>query len=431
MTAWHGLVPFVPWLADGRSPALLGTPPELPAPAPGAQSGQLADGHFFVCCWTAAGKGGWCAGLSGLAADQIPGAAALLSQTIAACGAVPEPDFPALGHWSHHALHGLAQAIGTGSTDLQTILGTALQDARTALPARVMGVAQLDLELGMMEVTACAGAPLSTVRKFVEAYAPTWGRHSATQTPMPLPDGEAGWGHGCALPLITSGGTVGLLVAWSDQAADPAWVTRAGWIASHVALIIGAARRENDWQEALLGVFAAVAAAIDAKAPFAAGQSGRSTLLALAIADELGPVPISRRDLRLAGLLHDIGNIAIPDGIMAKKGTLTASEIAHIRQHPNTAARMLAGIPQLAEVRRTILYHHERWDGAGYPERLSGTGIPVGARILALADALIALLSQRPYREALSCDVALTEISGQFGAQFDPDVGAALLRCLA
>jgi putative nucleotidyltransferase with HDIG domain len=428
MSAWQALVPFVPWLVDQAGQAWLGTPPDLPPPAVGLQAGTGPDGHAFVGLWTEGDAGGWCAGLTGVGADQAVAAEALLRQAIESVRLTDRP--LDLGHWSHHALGGLTLALGAGDADLQAILGTTLHDARAALPARVMGVAILDNDLGTLEVVACAGARLDDVRAAIETLPPGWGADLKGGQPQALAEGMAGWGNGFAVPLLSESEAQGWLLAWSDQASRGAWLGRAGWIASHLALIIGAVRREGDWQEALLGVFAGVAAAVDAKSPHTAGQSGRATLLALAIADDLGHVAITRRDLRLAGLLHDIGNIVVPEAILTKKGTLNAAEIAEIRRHPVAAARMLATIPRLAEVRRALLHHHERWDGTGYPERLAGDAIPIGARILAVADSFIALLSPRPYRDALTLDGALAEVRNQLGAQFDPDVGGALFRCL-
>jgi putative nucleotidyltransferase with HDIG domain len=428
MTAWQAVVPFAPWLVDQAGTAWLGAPPRDLLPANGLQTGRMPDDQPWIGLWTEGDADGWCAGLTGVSPEQAAGAEALLRQAIESVRMVDQP--LDLGHWSHHALRGLAQALGSGDGDLQSVLGTALHDARAALPARVMAVAVLDDDHGTLDVVAGVGAALSLVRDVMETLPPGWGRDLAKGEPVALPDSMLPWGPGFAIPLLSESGSQGWLLVWSEKASRGAWLGRAGWIASHLALMIGAVRRESDWQEALLGIFAAVAATVDGKSPHSAGQSGRATLLALAIADEMGTAGIARRDLRLAGLLHDIGNIVVPDAILTKKGTLNPAEIAEIRQHPLAAARMLGSIPRLAEVRRAILHHHERWDGTGYPERMVGNAIPVGARILAVADAFIALLSPRPYRDALSLDGALTEIRSQFGAQFDPEVGEALLRCL-
>jgi putative nucleotidyltransferase with HDIG domain len=429
MAAWQALIPCAPWVTDADGQAWLGTPPVPPAPAEGLLAGQLPDGQPYVCLWSDGPAGGACAGFSGVTPETTAAAEALLRQTLDA--QQPSPVEPIdLGYWSHQALHGLAQSLGGGGQDLQTVLGTALHDARSALPARVMALALLDDELGTLDVVASAGASLPTMRDYIEMLPPGWGPELAKGQPLLLPESMMGWDTGYAIPLIAVGASHGWMLVWGTAAGQEDWMHRASWIATHLALMIGAVRRENDWQEALLAIFAGVAAAVDAKASYTTGQSGRATLLALAIGDEMGQAGIPRRDLRLAGLLHDVGNIVVPDAILGKKGTLNAAEIAEMRQHPLAAARMLAGIPQLTEVRRAIQHHHERWDGTGYPERLAGNAIPVGARILAVADAFIALLSPRPYRDALPLDGALAEIRSQFGAQFDPDVGEALLRCL-
>ena len=129
--------------------------------------------------------------------------------------------------------------------------------------------------------------------------------------------------------------------------------------------------------------------------------------------------------IRSGALLHDIGKIGVADSILNKQGPLTEEEMAEVRRHPEVGARMLDGYPRFEEVRRIVAQHHEHWNGAGYPGKLAGEQIVVGARILAVADAVDAMLSVRPYRSGLEIQAVTAHVLKESGAQFDPAVVAA------
>ncbi|MBM3295312.1 MAG: HD domain-containing protein [Candidatus Aminicenantes bacterium] len=132
--------------------------------------------------------------------------------------------------------------------------------------------------------------------------------------------------------------------------------------------------------------------------------------------------PARRARIRLGALLHDIGKIAIPDSILKKPGPLTAEEWDKVKLHPTLGYGLIKEIKLVAEVGRIILFHHERFDGSGYPKGLGGSRIPFEARIFALADALEAITAHRPYRRARDYPAARTEILRHGGTQFDPAV---------
>jgi HD-GYP domain-containing protein (c-di-GMP phosphodiesterase class II) len=133
--------------------------------------------------------------------------------------------------------------------------------------------------------------------------------------------------------------------------------------------------------------------------------------------------------LEFATILHDIGKINIPIASLYKTSTLSDSDWEKIKEHPLTSASILEGIPFLLASIPMIRSHHEHWDGSGYPEGLQGDEIPMGARILGLADSFIALISDRPYREALPLDEAADVLRKQSGKQFDPEVVEAMFDC--
>jgi HD-GYP domain-containing protein (c-di-GMP phosphodiesterase class II) len=134
--------------------------------------------------------------------------------------------------------------------------------------------------------------------------------------------------------------------------------------------------------------------------------------------------------IRSAALLHDIGKVAIPDEILHKPGPLTDEEWVLMREHPVIGERILNVLPGMSAVARIVRHDHERWDGLGYPDGLSGEAIPLGSRIIIAADTYHAITSDRPYREARSHSEAIEELTRCAGTQFDPTVTAALVGYL-
>lgn len=150
---------------------------------------------------------------------------------------------------------------------------------------------------------------------------------------------------------------------------------------------------------------------------------------AQAIAQELGWDDNHRDALEFGAILHDIGQVRIPETILLKAGPLTEEEWVEMRKHPEEGARMIEGIPYLAPAIPIVLHHHERWDGGGYPHGLSGEDIPVEARVLAVADTFDAMTSDRTYRKAFEPTIAHDEIIRQANRQFDPRMVEAFLKC--
>jgi diguanylate cyclase (GGDEF)-like protein len=169
---------------------------------------------------------------------------------------------------------------------------------------------------------------------------------------------------------------------------------------------------------------------VDARDPSTASHSQIVSSLAEAIGLELGLDPETIERLRLAGLLHDVGKIGLPDAILQAPRALTDEEFAIVRRHPEFGHALLDGLG-VEPVDEWVLHHHEHWDGSGYPNGLAGEEIPLGARIILVADAFEAITADRPYRKAQSADAALAELRRNAGSQFDPDVVAALARHLS
>jgi putative nucleotidyltransferase with HDIG domain len=173
---------------------------------------------------------------------------------------------------------------------------------------------------------------------------------------------------------------------------------------------------------------ASLSAAIEARDPYLRGHSSRVTAYAEALARRLGWVGQKVDELRLGGSLHDVGKMSVPEHILRKPGPLADVEAAALRRHPAEGVRLIAGIDRFRPALPYVLFHHERWDGGGYPTGRSGRDIPVEARILALADAFDAMISTRPYRPALPVDYALEEVERGAGSQFDPDLAFVFLE---
>jgi putative nucleotidyltransferase with HDIG domain len=178
-------------------------------------------------------------------------------------------------------------------------------------------------------------------------------------------------------------------------------------------------------------VLAGLAKAIESRDPYARGHSARVSALAEIVARRLGWRGTRIVGLRLGGLLHDVGKLNLDETVLRKPGPLDEREYAEIKRHPQAGARMIRGLKQLRPALPYVLFHHERWDGQGYPSGRSREQIPAGARIVAVVDAFDAMISNRPYRAPLPVGTALAEIERNAGSQFDPSVVRAFLAAWA
>jgi putative two-component system response regulator len=171
-----------------------------------------------------------------------------------------------------------------------------------------------------------------------------------------------------------------------------------------------------------------LANAIEVRDAYTRGHVERVMNYALSIAEELDWTPVTLNYLRFGSILHDIGKIHVSEQILRKKGSLTGEEWLEMRKHPETGAELIKAIPFLEHAIPIILYHHERWNGSGYPYGLKETAIPVAARVVAIADSFDAMTTMRPYREVLSPEQAYQEIETNAGILFDPAIVRAFQR---
>lgn len=235
-----------------------------------------------------------------------------------------------------------------------------------------------------------------------------------------------------ALPLLAKGQSIGVICIYF---AEPRQL-RADEIdllvtsANEAAIAIENARIYENLQDAFVGTIRSLAETIDAKDAYTRGHSERVSLYGEAIARGLSLQGNELQTIRYAGYLHDVGKIGIPDAILSKPGKLTMEEYRVIKKHPVLSERILKPVSFPFPVQSIVRHHHERYDGNGYPDGLAGEEIPLGARILFVADAYEAMTSDRPYRKALSTQTALDELENNKTTQFDPRVVAAFKKII-
>ncbi len=244
------------------------------------------------------------------------------------------------------------------------------------------------------------------------------------------PDRQHGIRHLLAVPLVAGNEHLGgLLLAINKREGDfdSSDLKLLGSIGSQAAIFLQNHHLYQDLQDMLMGLLHALTASIDAKDPYTCGHSRRVALLSRKLAEMAGFEPSRVQRVYLAGLLHDVGKIGMPESLLLKAGRLTDDEYNNVKRHPQIGAGILGGVRQLEDVTATILHHHERPDGRGYPDGLAGTQIPPEATIVGLADAFDAMTSCRTYRSAMPLAYVASEIRRCAGTQFDSRMVELLL----
>jgi len=231
-----------------------------------------------------------------------------------------------------------------------------------------------------------------------------------------------------AVPLLGEQ-TMGMLLAFNKESGDfnSVDIKLMSSIGNQSTVFLTNNMLYADLQDLLMGVLHALTATIDAKDPYTCGHSNRVAIISKRLAESMG-LPAQRvQQIYLAGLMHDIGKIGVPESVLCNPGRLTPQEYEAVKKHPALGAKILGGIRQLDDVIAGILYHHERLDGRGYPQGLHGDEVPLDARIIGLADCFDAMSSDRTYRKALPLEAVVDEVRKCAGTQFAPEVVAHLL----
>jgi len=231
-----------------------------------------------------------------------------------------------------------------------------------------------------------------------------------------------------AMPLMGEN-TLGMLLAFNKESVDfnSVDIKLMNSIGNQATVFLTNNMLYADLQDLLMGVLHALTATIDAKDPYTCGHSNRVAIISKRLAESMGLSAQRVQQIYLAGLMHDIGKIGVPESVLCKPGRLTDEEYDAIKKHPGLGAKILGGIRQLDDVIAGILCHHERLDGRGYPQGLSGEEVPLDARIIGLADCFDAMSSDRTYRKALPLEAVVGEVQKCSGTQFDPEVVKHLL----
>jgi diguanylate cyclase (GGDEF)-like protein/putative nucleotidyltransferase with HDIG domain len=249
---------------------------------------------------------------------------------------------------------------------------------------------------------------------------------------MPFGETERPSASAVHVALKSRGRLVGVLSsqAYRPGAYDAEDIAVLQSLANLVATAFENAEHLAQMRELYLASVKALAAAVDARDPYTRSHSARVAALARTIADEMRMTADQLRRVQLGALLHDIGKIGVPDAILNKPGPLTADEWVLMRTHPAVGGSILAAVEPLRDLVPIVKAHHERFDGAGYPDKLAGDSVPLEAYVVAAADAFEVIVSRRAYKQAQSVEFACAELVRCRGTQFHPDVVDAFLRVI-
>ncbi|MCK5683282.1 GAF domain-containing protein [bacterium] len=337
----------------------------------------------------------------------------------------------------------ISQAL-TSTLEIEQILSVLLEATAKLLKVRICELRLIDKESGLLKVKATTGLSSNPVQRVeLRIGEGVLGLVALDKEPVIIEDGLSDYRVKyrkfivkeklkslLAVPLCIKDKVIGVMSVYSNRIRKykKYEVELLETISSHAATALENAKLYSFMQENYLSTVTALSAAVDAKDHYTHGHSEQVMEISVSIAQELG---ISKKDVELikfAGLLHDIGKIGISDTILQKNGKLTDEEFHQISQHPVLGSSIIGKIEFLKNIQPLTYHHHEKWDGTGYPSGLSGNNIPIGARILAVADTYDALTSDRVYRKGCSRDVAIEEILRCSGTQFDPGVVNAFIK---
>lgn len=233
-----------------------------------------------------------------------------------------------------------------------------------------------------------------------------------------------------AVPLLRQDQVLGCMFVLDKQSSDFDSVDSKllNSIANESAIYVENSMLFADVHGLMMGLLHSLTSAVDAKDAYTCGHSERVALLSRHLAQQLNLSDPEVEQIYMAGLLHDLGKIGVPETVLQKTGRLTPEEFEQMKKHPQIGARILADVKQVRPLIPGVLHHHERYDGKGYPSGLSGPNIPQMGRIICLADCFDAMTSNRTYRKGLPLEVALAEIRRCAGTQFDPAMAEIFLR---
>ncbi|GAB4274485.1 MAG: hypothetical protein Kow0056_02840 [Coriobacteriia bacterium] len=345
-----------------------------------------------------------------------------------------------VAHLKSHALAALFRATGelARAMDPEDVLDLGLELALDVTGADSASIMLQDDD-GLLRIARHRGLPSTARSAAIKPGEGIAGWVFATSKPLlveDLPSSEAPRRHvrsAASVPVGDEDGCIGVLNVGSRE--FPARFTddhleMLTMLGSRLCTAYRNAEAVESLEDLYLDTMKTLAVAMETKDPCSHGSVERVFDTVSAICDELGLDEERSRPVKLAALFHDMGMSALADEIEKSDRPLTTIERGILKMHPRVGAGILEDAPALREAAPMVLHHHERYDGKGYGEGLKGDSIPLGARILAVADAFVAMTSPRPYREPLTTSQAINELREHSGTQFDPEVVSAFLRTL-
>jgi HD-GYP domain-containing protein (c-di-GMP phosphodiesterase class II) len=331
----------------------------------------------------------------------------------------------------------ISEAMGS-TIELDALLKLILDSTIKEFEADVASLYFVQKNGDGLDLKATVGLKDESIQSLVSDHSYSFCRKTVeTKCPMifndPDPDyasEESAIKSSLCQPLMARGKILGALIVVRTKNPHPfsqGQLTGLGLLASKAAAAIESSDLYEDLKGTYIATVEALANAIEARDSYTRGHTERVYLLSKILADELGWTEAKLGDLKIGGILHDIGKIGVPDSILNKPGQLTDEEFKIMKTHPEKGARMVESIPFLRPALPFIKYHHERHDGKGYPYGLKGDDIPLPGRLLAVVDTIDAVTSDRPYRKGRTLAEAIEEIRNHSGTQFNPEVVEACL----
>lgn len=330
--------------------------------------------------------------------------------------------------------------------DLDRLLGTIVDNAMKDTKADRGSLMLLDDKRGELRIAASSGIPRELVASSREKLGDgISGRVAEKGEPLLINNNsglepallasmkDGGISSSLCVPLVIKEKVIGVLNLSKIRSEDKftnADQEMLSVLCGQAAIAIENARLYMRLEDSYLSTIIALSAAVEARDSYTVGHMHHISEYSTSIAKELGLSNEEIADIRIAGLLHDLGKIGIPDNILLKPGKLSKAEYDIMKSHPTVGVRIIESIESLKTSSVIIESHQEQYDGSGYPRGLKGTEIPLGARILAVADAFDAMTTTRPYRKAMSYKEAFEEIKRCSGTQFDPEVVKHFTRVL-
>jgi HD-GYP domain-containing protein (c-di-GMP phosphodiesterase class II) len=325
----------------------------------------------------------------------------------------------------------LSRLLGCVSDPVE-LVRTFCQQLQEIMPFAWLGVrfnpsrTELQALAGTMILAGVTPCGVDAIDRAATELVQSWGEDDWTRVLRPGESvlADAANSEVLAEPITFDGRVIGGLFAGNKRGPDAEVSSEETQFIDAAASFLGIfhenAARFSEQRAMFLGVLKAMTTSIDAKDPYTCGHSERVGLLASKLAKAAGIDGKESERYRIAGLVHDVGKIGIPEAVLSKAGKLTAEEFDQIKRHPEIGHQILRDIPLMQDILPGVLHHHERFDGRGYPHGLAGENIPLIARVLALADTFDSMSSTRSYRPAMPREKVIDEINRCSGSQFDP-----------